>query len=62
MARQFAGLALKYRHETERGVEWQSHTAGVTTPDYLVGSAGVGQFFLRLADPRATPMPFLDVD
>jgi lantibiotic modifying enzyme len=62
MARQFGGLALKYRRETERGVEWQSHTAGVTTPDYLVGSAGVGQFFLRLAGPRATPMPFLDVD
>jgi lantibiotic biosynthesis protein len=62
MARQFAGMALKYRRETEQGAEWQSHTAGVTTPDYLVGSAGVGQFFLRLADPRATPMPFLDVD
>jgi lantibiotic modifying enzyme len=62
MARQFAGMALKYRRETDRGVEWQSHTPGVTTPDYLVGSAGVGQFFLRLADPGATAMPFLHVD
>jgi lantibiotic modifying enzyme len=61
MAHQFAAMALKYRRETERGVEWQSHTPGVTTPDYLVGSAGVGQFFLRLADSRSTPMPFLDV-
>jgi lantibiotic modifying enzyme len=62
MARQFAALALKYRRETEQGVEWQSHTAGVTTPDFMIGSAGVGQFLLRLANPRATPMPFLDVD
>jgi hypothetical protein len=39
-------------------VEWQSHFPGVSTPDYLVGSAGVGQFFLRLADPKGTLMPF----
>jgi lantibiotic modifying enzyme len=58
MARQFAAMAMKYRRETERGVEWQSHFPGVSTPDYLIGSAGVGQFFLRLADPKGTVMPF----
>jgi lantibiotic biosynthesis protein len=58
MARQFAAMAMKYRRRTENGVEWQSHFPGVSTPDYLVGSAGVGQFFLRLADPKGTLMPF----
>jgi lantibiotic modifying enzyme len=62
MAQQFAVLALRYRQETDVGVEWRSHTPGISTPDYLIGSAGVGQFFLRLADPRGTPMPFLGGD
>ena len=60
MARTFARMALAYRAETVAGVAWQSDEPGITTPDYLVGSAGVGQFFLRLADPSAASMPFLE--
>lgn len=59
MAYDFAEKALRYRHETERGIEWDSHTLGIVTPDYMIGSAGVGQFFLRLADPVATRTLFL---
>jgi lantibiotic modifying enzyme len=62
MAQQFAAMALRYRRRVNGRAEWQSHTPGITTPDYLIGSAGVGQFFLRLDDPKATAMPFMGAE
>ena len=58
-AHDFAQRALAYRTRTPEGDVWQADDPGFSSPEYLVGAAGTGHFFLRLWQPDQLHMPLL---
>lgn len=41
--------------DAERGAVYAMHGEGASSPDLMLGYAGVGSFLLRLADPKTAP-------
>ncbi len=58
-AREFGRLAAEYREDTLSGPRWRGDEPGNYSPDLMMGSAGAGHFFLRLARPDLVPMPLM---
>ena len=56
-AMQFGELASNYRHQSPDGDLWQGDEPGLYTPDFYCGAAGIGHFFMRLANPEDLGMP-----
>jgi lantibiotic modifying enzyme len=48
---EFARQAMSYRTATPAGDAWQADEPDSTSPDYMCGAAGAGQFFLQLLAP-----------
>ncbi len=58
-ARAFGDRARGYREEHDGGVRWMGDEPGNYSPDFMLGSAGLGHFFLRLARPDQVQMPLM---
>ena len=58
-ARAFGDHALAYREEHDGEVRWMGDEPGNYSPDFMLGSAGLGHFFLRLARPGEVQMPLM---
>lgn len=58
-ARAFGDQALSYREEHDGEVRWMGDEPGNYSPDFMLGSAGLGHFFLRLARPAEVQMPLM---
>jgi lantibiotic modifying enzyme len=58
-ARAFGDQALAYREEHDGEVRWMGDEPGNYSPDFMLGSAGLGHFFLRLARPAEVQMPLM---
>ena len=58
-ARAFGEKALAYREERDGEVRWQGDEPGNYSPDFMLGSAGLGHFFLRLVRPEEVQMPLM---
>ena len=58
-AREFGRQAKVYREETPSGPRWRGDDPGNYSPDLMMGAAGTGHFFLRLARPELVPMPLM---
>lgn len=58
-AREFGTRALAYREEVDSRVRWLGDEPGNYSPDFMLGTAGLGHFFLRLARPGDLDMPLL---
>lgn len=58
-AHHFAKLCLGYRRSTPEGEWWQADDPGVSSPDFMMGAAGTGHFFLRLWRPDQLTRPLL---
>ena len=56
---EFGDAAAAYREEGPDGARWRGDEPGNYSPDFMMGSAGVGHFFLRLARPDAVDMPLM---
>ena len=56
---EFGEAAAAYREEGPDGSRWRGDEPGNYSPDFMMGSAGVGHFFLRLARPDAVDMPLM---
>ena len=58
-ARAFGEKALAYREERDGEVRWQGDEPGNYSPDFMLGSSGLGHFFLRLFQPEEVQMPLM---
>ena len=58
-ARGFGDEALAYREEHDGEVRWLGDEPGNYSPDFMLGSSGLGHFFLRLAQPEEVQMPLM---
>ncbi len=58
-ARAFGNQALTYREAHDGEVRWMGDEPGNYSPDFMLGSAGLGHFFLRLARPAEVQMPLM---
>ena len=58
-ARAFGDQALAYREERDGEVRWMGDEPGNYSPDFMLGSAGLGHFFLRLARLGEVQMPLM---
>lgn len=58
-AREFGRLATAYREDTPGGPRWRGDEPGNYSPDFMLGAAGAGHFFLRLARAEHVPMPLM---
>ena len=58
-ARDFGDAAIAYREEQDGGVRWMGDEPGNYSPDFMLGSAGLGHFFLRLSRPEKVQMPLM---
>ena len=56
---EFGAAAAAYREEGPDGARWRADEPGNYSPDFMMGSAGLGHFFLRLARPDAVDMPLM---
>ncbi len=56
---EFGEAAAVYREEGPDGGRWQGDEPGNYSPDFMMGSAGLGYFFLRLARPDTVDMPLM---
>lgn len=55
----FGDKALGYREEHDGEVRWLGDELGNYSPDFMLGSAGLGHFFLRLSHPDEVQMPLM---
>jgi len=55
----FADAATAYRQDGVNGVCWQGDESGNDSPDFMMGSAGLAHFFLRLARGTDFEMPLM---
>ncbi len=58
-ARAFGQAALAYRSASGGVTSWQGDEPDNDSPDFMLGPAGVGHFFLRLVRPHAVAMPLM---
>ena len=58
-ARDFGDAAIAYREERDGEVRWPGDEPGNYSPDFMLGSSGLGHFFLRLARPEEVQMPLM---
>lgn len=58
-ARDFGDDATAYREERDGDVRWPGDEPGNYSPDFMLGSSGLGHFFLRLARPEEVQMPLM---
>ena len=58
-ARDFGDAATAYREERDGEVRWPGDEPGNYSPDFMLGSSGLGHFFLRLARPEEIQMPLM---
>ena len=58
-ARAFGDQALAYREQHDGEVRWPGDEAGNYSPDFMLGSSGLGHFFLRLVRPGEVQMPLM---
>ena len=58
-ARDFGDSATAYREERDGEVRWMGDEPGNYSPDFMLGSSGLGHFFLRLAQPEKVQMPLM---
>jgi lantibiotic modifying enzyme len=58
-AHRFAALAEPHRLAGQGPGAWRTHDSNVMSYDLMTGIAGVGYFFLRLADPLHVPYPVI---
>lgn len=58
-ARDFGDSAMAYREELDGEVRWLGDEPGNYSPDFMLGSSGLGHFFLRLARPEEVQMPLM---
>jgi lantibiotic modifying enzyme len=58
-ARTFGDQALAYGGEHDGEVRWLGDEPGNYSPDFMLGSSGLGHFFLRLARPDKVQMPLM---
>ena len=58
-ARAFGDQALAYRGQHDGEVRWPGDEAGNYSPDFMLGSSGLGHFFLRLVRPGEVQMPLM---
>lgn len=58
-ARDFGNDATAYREERDGEVRWPGDEPGNYSPDFMLGSSGLGHFFLRLARPEEVQMPLM---
>jgi class IV lanthipeptide synthase len=58
-AHDFARRVFAYRRVTPAGDEWQADDAGFYSPEFMLGAAGTGHFFLRLWQRGTLSRPLL---
>ena len=58
-ARAFGDQALAYREKHDGEVRWLGDEPGNYSPDFMLGSSGLGHFFLRLVRPEEVQMPLM---
>lgn len=58
-ARDFGNAATAYREERDGEVRWLGDEPDNYSPDFMLGSSGLGHFFLRLARPEEVQMPLM---
>ncbi len=58
-ARDFGDSARAYREEVDGEVRWLGDEPGNYSPDFMLGSSGLGHFFLRLVRPEEVQMPLM---
>ncbi len=58
-AHELARQAFAYRVQTPEGEVWQADDPGYYSPDFMLGAAGTGHFFLRLWQPEVLTRPVL---
>ena len=58
-ARDFGEAAAAYREDRKGEVRWPGDEPGNYSPDFMLGSSGLGHFFLRLAHPEEVQMPLM---
>ena len=58
-ARDFGDAAVAYSEERDGEVRWPGDEPGNDSPDFMLGSSGLGHFFLRLARPEEVQMPLM---
>ena len=56
---EFGEAAAAYREEGPDGARWRGDEPSNYSPDFMMGSAGLGHFFLRLARPDTIDMPLM---
>ena len=60
-AADFGDAAMVYQHEVNSAVLWLGDEPGNYSPDFMLGSSGLGHYFLRLAHPTDVHMPLMVV-
>ena len=60
-AADFGDAAMVYQHEVNNSVLWLGDEPGNYSPDFMLGSSGLGHYFLRLAHPTDVHMPLMVV-
>jgi lantibiotic modifying enzyme len=60
-AADFGDAAMVYQHEVNNSVRWLGDEPGNYSPDFMLGAAGLGHYFLRLARPTDVHMPLMVV-
>ena len=55
----FGDAAMAYREEHDGDVRWLGDEPGNYSPDFMLGSSGLGHFFLRLVQPKEVQMPLM---
>ena len=55
----FGDKALAYREQHDGEVRWMGDEPGNYSPDFMLGSSGLGHFFLRLTRPAEIQMPLM---
>ena len=58
-ASDFGDAATAYREDRQGEVRWPGDEPGNYSPDFMLGSSGLGHFFLRLARPEEVQMPLM---
>ena len=60
-AADFGDAAMAYQHDVDGAVQWMGDEPGNYSPDFMLGSAGLGHYFLRIARPTDVHMPLMVV-